>query len=594
MTSRSGRRRLALSILLVLAIVGVFFGRLVDIQVVQAASLTEKSVGKRSIESPIYSARGDILDSKGTILADSVMRYDVTAAPRFVKEFKRTDPASDESVLISVDQAVAEIADITGQKPGEVLDAVTADPAANFAYIAKKVDTTQLRALKALDIPWVYYELHPARTYPNGAVAGNLIGFVGAENEAQAGVELASNECLANTDGVETYERGGDGVRIPGSTVTEKAAKNGSDLLLTIDGDLQWFVQKALGAQAKAVGASWGTVVVQDVKTGELLAVADWPSVDPNNVNRTDSADLGSRAFTAPFEPGSTFKTLTAASLLDAGLVTPSTQVEAPYRFTTDDGADVNDSAWHDTMYLTLAGVLKESSNTGMSKLGLLMSEEKRYRYMQKFGLGQRTEVDFGAEGTGSLGELDSDDKSDPHWDVQSNLATMFGQGLTTTAVQMASVYQTIGNGGVRMPVSLVAGCRAEDGTLTDVPSTKGTRVISEKAARDTVDMLENVATKGWLADYIKIPGYRLATKTGTAQQPDGHGGYTKSYLVSLAGLAPADDPRYVVSVSLADPVKMNTSQATAPLFRDVMTQVLKSYRVVPSGSSSPDLATNY
>jgi cell division protein FtsI (penicillin-binding protein 3) len=159
----------------------------------------------------------------------------------------------------------------------------------------------------------------------------------------------------------------------------------------------------------------------------------------------------------------------------------------------------------------------------------------------------------------------------------------------------MASIYQTIGNGGVRMPVSLVEGCRAPDGTLTQTPSKDGTRVISDSAARSTVDMLENVATKGWLADQIEIPGYRLATKTGTAQHVGDDGnGYAKTFIVSLAGLAPAEDPKYVVSVTLADPVKMNTSGATAPIFREVMTQVLKQYSVVPSGTSSPDLATDY
>ncbi|HEY8588045.1 MAG TPA: penicillin-binding transpeptidase domain-containing protein, partial [Naasia sp.] len=181
-----------------------------------------------------------------------------------------------------------------------------------------------------------------------------------------------------------------------------------------------------------------------------------------------------------------------------------------------------------------------------------------------------------------------------PAWDAQSNLATMFGQGLTTTAVQVASIYQTIGNGGVRLPVTLVEGCRLSDGTLTDTPGATGTQVISPEAARATVDMLENVATKGWLAKQIRIDGYRIATKTGTAQQPDGQGGYTDSYLVSLAGLAPADDPRFVVTVSLADPVNMNTSGAAAPVFHDVMAHLLTAYGVVPSGSESPDLPAGY
>ncbi|MCU1569286.1 MAG: peptidoglycan glycosyltransferase [Naasia sp.] len=584
MTRRSARRRIALSALLLVAILGTFLIRLVDIQVVHADALNAQAEDKRSIPQVILGERGDIFDSTGVLLADSVLRYDITASPKYAVTSTDVPPETAAEQL-------APIVGVPAAKLVKVLrDAVAENPDSDYAYLAKKVDAQQFEQVRALGIPWVYYEAHAGRTYPNGAVAGNLLGFVGSQNEAQAGVELADDSCLAGTDGSEVYERSADDVRIPGSTVVTTPAVDGRDLILTIDRDLQWFVQQTLASYAKKFGAKWGTVVVQEVKSGKLLAVADYPSVDPNNVNATvQSPDpaLGSRAFTAPFEPGSTFKTLTAASLLDARLVTPATHVLAPYRFTTPDGADVNDSEYHGDMSLTLTGVLKESSNTGLSQLGLRMTPEQRYAYMRAFGLGARTEVDFGAEATGDL-------NSGPDWDAQSNLATMFGQGLTVTAVQMASIYQTIGNGGVRLPVSLVAGCRLADGTLTDTPATEGTRVISATAARETVDMLENVATKGWLADQVAIPGYRLATKTGTAQQPDGHGGYTKSYLVSLAGIAPADDPQYVVSVSLADPVKMNTSGAAAPIFHDVTTQVLKQFGVVPSGSSSPDLPTNY
>jgi cell division protein FtsI (penicillin-binding protein 3) len=584
MTRRSSRRRLAVSIVALVAILCVFMLRLVDIQVVHASALQAEAQDKRSIPVKILGVRGDIYDSSGVLLAHSVLRYDITASPK-------TAVAS----AVTPEDAAKKIAKITGQKPADLVailkDAVAKNPDSDFAYLKKSVDAAAFQQIRDLKIPWIYYNSHAARTYPNGAVAGNLVGFVGAQNEAQAGIELSSNSCLAATDGSEVYDSSADGVRIPGSTVTTKQAADGSDVLLTIDSDLQWFTQQTLATYAQKYGAKWGTVVVQEVKTGRLLAVADYPTVDPNNVDataNTDVSSLGSRAFTAPFEPGSTFKSLTASSLLDAGLVTPDSHVQANYRFTTPQGADVNDSEYHGLWDLTLTGVLKESSNTGMSQFGLLMTPQQRYDYMKKFHLGERTEVGFGGEEAGDL------HGGPGQWDAQTNLTTMFGQGLTTTAVQMASVYQTIANGGVRMPVSLVAGCRKADGTLADTPSTEGTRVVSQSAARSTVDMLENVATKGWLAAQVAIPGYRLATKTGTAQHADGSGGYSTSYIVSLAGIAPAEAPQYVVSVSLADPVKMNTSGAAAPIFREVMTQVLKQYSVVPSGSSSPDLATNY
>jgi cell division protein FtsI (penicillin-binding protein 3) len=590
-TRRNARRRLALAAALVLALVAVFVVRLVDIQVVRAESLNGQAVDKRSIPETILGSRGDIFDSTGKVLADSVLRYDITASPKTAVLSAVTPEIAGEKLAPLLGRSAEEIA-------ASLRDAVAQDPDADYLYLAKKVDVDTFEKVRELEIPWLYYQSQPDRTYPNGAVAGNLVGYVGSANEPQAGVELSEDACLAGVDGSEVYERSEDGVRIPGSTVTTKQAENGDDLVLTIESDLQWYVQQTLAKYAQQYGAKWGVVVVQEVKTGKLIAVADYPTVDPNDVDAglaevPDGSSLGSRAFTAPFEPGSTFKTLTTASLLDAGLIDAGTEVVAPYRYKTADGADVNDSEYHDTLDLTTTGMLIESSNTGMSQLGLLMSPEQRYDYMLKFGLGQRTEVDFGAEASGYLGD-DWDGDGAPDWDPQTNLASMFGQGISLSAVQIASIYQTIGNGGVRMPVSLVEGCRLPDGTMVDVPSTEGRQVVSNGAARTTVDMLENVATKGWLASKVAIPGYRVAIKTGTAQQPDGNGGYTKSYLVSMAGLAPADDPQYVVSVNLADPVNMNTSGATAPIFHDVMTQVLKEHGVVPSGSSSPDLPAGF
>jgi cell division protein FtsI (penicillin-binding protein 3) len=329
---------------------------------------------------------------------------------------------------------------------------------------------------------------------------------------------------------------------------------------------------------------------VEEVATGKLLAVADWPSVDPNDVNATasiDTAALGSRAFTAPFEPGSTMKPITAAALLDRGLATPASQVVAPYRLLSG-GADVNDDTVHGDERLTLTGVLVQSSNTGISKLGSRMADSTRYRYLKAFGFGSDTAVHFGAEASGDLGA------GAPHWDPQSRLATMFGQGLTTTSVQMASAYATIANGGVRMPVQLVSSCRAADGSVHRTATGKGTRVISATAAAGTVRMLENVATKGWLANQVRIHGYRVGIKTGTAQESDGRGAYAKGFLVSMAGVAPADHPKYVVYVDLDAPSKMNTSEATAPVFRQVMARVLQQNGVVPSGTTSPDLPTTW
>ncbi len=577
-TRRAPRIRPLLVLLFVLITAVAFLGRLVDVQVVHAGELRAQSKDRRSRETVVPGPRGDILDASGVKLATTVPRYTVTASPRLAAAGR----------AVAADSA--RIAAALGVGESGVQRALSADPSSDYALLAKSVTLAALNRVKALDIPWLYYDEVGKRIYPSGAVAGNLVGFVGSDGTPQAGIEYADNACLAGTDGVTDSEAALDGTAIPGTAVVRTAAKPGGTVTLTIDRDLQWYAQQVLAARAKQTGAKWGSVVVEEVSTGKLLAVADWPTVDPNDVNATastDTAALGSRAFTAPFEPGSTMKTITAAALLDQHLATPATRVVAPYRLVTG-GANVNDSEYHGDERLTLTGVLIQSSNTGMSKLGSRMADAMRYRYLKSFGFGSPTAVGFGAEAAGDLGA------NAPNWDPQSRLATMFGQGLTATPVQMASAYATIANGGVRLPVRLVEGCRAADGTVTRTPTGKGTRVVSAAAAKSTVAMLENVATKGWLAADVKIPGYRVGIKTGTAQESDGHGSYAKGFLVSMAGVAPADHPKYVVYVDLDAPSKMNTSQATAPVFRQVMARVLQDDGVVPSGTVSPDLPANW
>jgi cell division protein FtsI (penicillin-binding protein 3) len=565
----------------------MFVGRLIDIQVVRAETLNADSLGKRSVALPVYGSRGDILDSTGSVLAGTMMRYNVTLSPRNAKEFTRTTDG--KKITVTVAQAAAEVAALTGQTGDEIVgiiaSALADNPESDYAFVAKKMSVDVFRAVDKLNIPWIYFERSPSRVYPNGAVAGNLVGFVSGEGKAQAGLELGENSCLASTDGEETYERGADGVRLPESTVTTKLARDGGDIVTTIDSDLQWFVQDTLAEQAQKTGAEWGNVIVQEVKTGKLVAVADYPSVDPNNVNgTTNPEDRGSRAFSASFEPGSTFKALTSASVLDAGVAQVGTQIVAPYRYLPGNGANVTDSSAHADWRVNLVGVMEHSSNTGMSKFGELLTGEQRYNYMTKFGVGAATEVGFPAEDSGILHPWQE-------WDNQTQYTTMFGQGLTTTALQIASIYQTIANDGVRMPVQLVAGCRALDGTMTDVPDATGDPVISPTAAGQTTEVLEMVYKNSWVHNMWSVPGYRVAAKTGTAQMPDGEGGYTKGYLVSVSGYAPADDAQYVVSVSLANPVNMNSSAASAPIFQKVMSQVLKKNRVVPSGSVAPELS---
>jgi cell division protein FtsI (penicillin-binding protein 3) len=447
------------------------------------------------------------------------------------------------------------------------------------------MDVGTFDKLDALPYPWLTFTKKQARSYPNGAVAGNLLGFLSQGGDA--GLEASENGCLAGENGVETYQRGADGVAIPGSTVVTKEAKDGGTLKLTIDSDLQWFAEQTLAQQVAGTGSKFGFVTVAEAKTGKIKAIAQWPALDPNDIDATDPSYWRLQSLTDPREPGSTFKALTAAMLIDQGKATPTSPVLAPYEWKSGNGADLHDSAYHEPEQLTLTGVLMRSSNTGMSQLGKALSDQTRYDYLKKFGIGEDTGLPYPGQSSGLLHPVSE-------WDDQTKYATMFGQGVSTTQVQMVGAYQALANGGVRIPLTMVEGCTHPDGSVTDVPSATATPVVSPQAAATTLGMMESVVTDGELKKQLQIPGYRIAAKTGTAQQPDGKGGYLPSYYVSVMGVAPVDDPQYVVSVNLGYPTTITSSAAAAPLFHTIMSQVLKTYRVKPSTSSPADYPPYY
>jgi cell division protein FtsI (penicillin-binding protein 3) len=582
------RRRIVITVAVVAIVLGVFVLRLIDIQVVRASALNAQSKGKMSSSSVVFGNRGDIVDRNGVVLAEAEMRYNITASPKNAKDFTRT--VDGKKVTITPADAAVEIAQYTKQNPNDIINvlnqALQENSQADFAFIAKGVDLAAYKAIDALNIPWIYFESAPARVYPNGAVAGNLIGYVGSEGKPLAGLEQTENACVGAVDGEQTYERGAaDGVMIPGSKVVTKEAKNGGELVLTIDSDLQWYSQQLLAKQVQAQGGSWGIALVLEAKTGKLISVADYPSVDPNNVDGTASKFRGSYAFSAPYEPGSTMKALTAAMLLDTGKANAATRVNAPYRMTFPNGASFHDSGYHEAN-LTLAGVIVQSSNVGISLLGQNVSAGARYDYLKKFGLGSTSSVNFLAESAGILHPASE-------WDNQMTYQTMFGQGLGATAIQMASAYQTLANGGVRLPVSLIEGCKQPDGTLVKPKLADPIKVVSPTAARGVVDMLENVYSQGWLRDKLALPGYRIAAKTGTAEQSNGQGSYSGSYIVTLAGMVPAEDPQYIVLTTIAD-ARLNSTAAVAPVFHDLIANVIKKFRIQPSKSGTPTLQLYY
>lgn len=592
--TRSPRRRTVVALAVVLVVLSAFVVRLVDIQVVNAREHVDDSEQfATGAKTTLYGARGEIVDDNGVVLASSTTLYDVQIDPMLAaKGAVQTDAsgnamtdADGKNIMTPWTDVAPKIAAITGQSTADVekivSDALAENSASRFAYVKRYVSTEEYRALAALKLPFLTFPLHPARTYPDGAVAGNLIGFVGSDGDPLEGLESLQNSCLQATDGSLTYQRGADGVIIPGTEV-EKPAVNGGTLKLTIDSDLQWFMQQLISEETARYQADWGGIIVMEAKTGKIRALAETNTVDPNDPGASDADNRGSRLLRVSYEPGSTFKPVTAATVIEQGGLTPTSTVETPDRIQFPNGAVINDSESHPTENLTLTGGLVQSSNVAMSQFGAQVPAETRYDYLKRFGVGDGTALNWSGEPTGEIRDAST-------WDNQTFYTTTFGQAFTVTPTQVTSLFQTIANGGVRMPAQLVESCTKPDGTVVTPDLPAPVQVIKPQTAAEVSQMLENVYAQGTLADDIKIPGYRLAVKTGTAQVPDGHGGYKDNlFMTSLAGYAPADDPQYVVLTLFNEPKTNTMSSANRSVFKKAMTQVLTHYRVMPSGSDTP------
>ena len=559
---------MALALVLVFATASLLMTKLVDVQVVRASELQGESEAIRTTSGTIWASRGSIVDSFGNDLALDVDRYDVSADPSVSGDFRRAGET------LSLEVALSEIADITGANADEMLFAIRKDPEARFTYLVKGVSPEVHLALRELGIPWLQMDLVRERTYPFGPVAGNITGMLGTD-QPLAGVELDWDDCLAADNGVATYQRGADGVRLPGTTETVVDPVHGGDVVLTLDSDLQWYVLQQLAEHGSRLGAEHGSAMVVRVSDGHILAAADWPTFDPNDFAQTPTSNTGARVFSSPYEPGSIMKAIGVAMLIDGGYTYAEEKIVAPGIFRLyDDRYIKNYSVAQDTQ-LTTAGVLYTSSNTGLSVLSSRMPRATATSYFQKFGFGSATGVDFLGESNGLL-------KTGDGLDIVSRYNQFFGQGISVTAAQMAGSYQTLANGGLRVPLRLVEGCVSNAGVLVENPVQEPIRVVSQSASDQVIRSLETIVAQGPLRNVLGIPGYRVAAKTGTAEIANSQG-YGAERVISLAGMAPAENPEYVVLVSFYKPQTSRVSTAAAPAFHDLMPHVLKHYRVAPS-----------
>ena len=581
LTPGNPSKRLQKIIAFILIAAVVFTIRLVDLQIIQANAINEKSYEKRAVTRVIPALRGQIIDANGKVLAKTVIRYDINAAPSKVAPITRT--VNGVPVAVTVEQLVSEIAAILEMSPAEVSAKIAGT--GEYAQIKKRVDAASYRKLKDLDIPWLYEDPIAERIYPNGAVAGNLLGFI-TESGLMEGLEQLYDKCLAGIPGEETFEKGVDGIKIPSSVILTKKAVPGRNIRLSIDSDLQYFTQQVLASTVSRLRADWASAVVIETKTGRILAAAEAPSVDPNDPGKLSADDRRARVFQFAFEPGSTLKTVTAATVIDTGLGSPNSQAVATYSYSLPNtgGYTVTDSHFHPTEYLTLTGVLAESSNTGILDIGKDVDYKTRYRYLEKFGLGSKTALSFPGEGSGQLNALKD-------WDGVKKFTSMFGQGISVTPIQSAMMYQTFGNGGVRLDPVLVDGCESDVNNFRIPETAGGVRVISEESNRQVLEMMERVVESGAIGRYGAIPGYRVGAKTGTAEIRDPNTGkYAGPYAISYFGVAPIDDPEFVVAVTAYKSRTVGSSLGVAAPFKKIMQQVLRAYRVAPSNTKTSDL----
>ncbi|MFB7270172.1 peptidoglycan D,D-transpeptidase FtsI family protein [Streptomyces sp. NPDC056244] len=603
----SPRPRLRLVSLALTLIMLVFVVRLLQVQAVDASAYAAKAEKSRYLSHRIDAERGEITDRSGIALATSVDAYDITADPlMFTPDFSKIQDAPEK--------AAALLAPILGAETGTLVKKLRT-PKSRYTVLAHRQTPqvwNQIRDLKSVlaekaskektpgggpgvsVLAGVFQEASSKRVYPNGDLAAGILGYVNAAGHGAGGVESMLDKELAGEDGEVTYAQSG-GRRVPTASSREKPAVPGSDIELTIDRDIQWAAQQAITEQVRASKADRGYVMVQDTRTGEVLAMANAPGFDPNDLSEADAAAMGNAALQDVYEPGSTSKVMSMAAVLEEKVATPGTHVVVPNRLHRGDRL-FKDDIDHPTWYLTLNGVLAKSSNIGSilatGQLGKTQAEANKvlYSYLTKFGIGRPTGLDYPGETRGILAKPED-------WSTSQQYTIPFGQGLSLNAMQAASVYSTIANGGVRIEPTLVRGTTGPDGRFSPAPAPKKTRVVSEKTAKTVATMLESVVgDEEGTGTKARIPGYRVAGKTGTANRVDPELGRYKGYTASFAGFAPADEPRITVYCAIQNPTKGSYfgGQICGPIYKKVMEFALKTLQVEPTGSKPARLPVTF
>ncbi len=561
------RRRINIGLIGMTFILSIFGGRLIQMQGLDSKVYEARAVGQRTQTEDIPAKRGTITDVKGHALAVTVEAREIAIDPTKIKEAVRANVA-------------AVLARQLGRTPQEMA-AKLARVDTRYQLLARDVDPVVASRLLKSEVPALTSTKTYRRVYPGDDLAGSLIGFVGDEQSGLGGIEQARNTLLKGRDGEQRVETGRDGQRIPMTSSQRTVPVDGADVRLTIDRDIQWAAQQAVAQQVTDSAASSGTVIVMDVRTAQIVAMANAPELNLNNWRNAPASQYINRAASDVFEPGSTNKVITAAATLEAGAVTPDTVFQVKDNIKCADRV-LHDAHPHKPEPMTYRQAVAESSNVATIMAARKVGSERLYQMLKAFGFGERPGGGVPNAEAGLLPNYKS-------WSGSQSCTIAYGQGVSVTALQMASVYQTIANGGVKIEPQIVAGTTDASGRFVPSAPGKKTRVVSDRTAKEITTMLETAVSAEGTGELAAIPGYRVAGKTGTANRYDAELGRYDGYTASFAGFAPADAPRLVVLSVLQNPKKDHFGgSVAAPVFKDVMTFAIKSKKIPPTGSTAP------
>lgn len=555
-------------LVIVVALLSLCAIRLIDLQIVNGPTLAAQGEAVRTQRTTISAKRGTIRDSTGVVLADSILTYDIAVNQVNIRSYVHYD---DEGQIVGrgAAEAARQLAPLLKMDEAELGGALVGD--STYAYIKRNVDAVTFRQIRALDIYGIEWESVYERTYPNGATAAPVIGTVNSEGIGSSGLESQFDSLLQGTPGAEAFEIAPNGAVMPGGKKTTVEPQDGGSLSITVHADLQHIIQGLLDERVDKHQAEWGSVVVEDISTGQVLVMADSRSTAPDNAKPQPVS-----AVQYGFEPGSVGKVLTFAAALEAGTITPTTPFTVPDSLSFPDaGEPITDFHEHETYTLTATGILAESSNTGTVLVGQTVTDEQRYETFKKFGLGDYTGIELAGESPGLIPDWTT-------WAGRDRYVNMFGQAYMMTALQEASIMATIGNGGVRIPPRLVKSWTNADGTVETPPSPQPVQAMSAEHAQTLLKMMESVVDdERGTASTAKVDGYRLAVKTGTADIViNGQTGIVST----TAGIVPADAPRLAISVVLYNPkVAVISSDSSAPLFGKITEESVRNLGIPAS-----------